>query len=174
VIEVLEPLGSVPGVRIAVLVTRDGVPVVVRGKRPLDDEQNDLAPDEESAQSLSGLAAGWLQGLASSIAPLSWEAPRRVILRAARGTLVSLQAPGAILIVLIEPGASPEQLRLPMEGAVARLQRILRGTKSARSEAAATEGALPEGALPVRALVKGPDLVPADSPRKHSPREFPG
>ena len=124
--EVLAPLSAQPGVRIAVLVTADGVPVVVRGRA------SDSRPGDEfveRAESLAALAAGWLNGLSRAVAPLSWNPPERVVLKATRGTIVMVQAPGSVLLALIDEGARPEDLRLPMQGAVARIQRILRRNK---------------------------------------------
>lgn len=122
-IEVIEPLVSIPGVRLAVLVSSDGVPVVARGRQPVEGESTSL---EENTDALSGLAAGWLRGVTNSLAPLSWNEPERLVLRAARGTIVMSHAPGAVLMVLLEPGATADALRLPMQGTVARLHRMLR------------------------------------------------
>jgi hypothetical protein len=56
-------------------------------------------------------------------------------MRAARGTLIVMQAPNAVLLVLLDGGMPPEELRLPMEAAIARMQRVLRGgRKDAPSE----------------------------------------
>jgi predicted regulator of Ras-like GTPase activity (Roadblock/LC7/MglB family) len=180
--EILEPLGLVPGVRIAVLVSPDGVPVVVRGREPAaaaDAEGVDRALRDENPDSLAALAIGWLSTLARSVAPLSWEPPRRVVLRAARGTLVMTHAPGAVLLVVLERGTSPEDLRLPMDGAVARMQRILRERRerqptqpSQPSQPAGHAPAppSPEGPLPSRAPDKGLDLLRADTSAPHDPR----
>ena len=171
-IEVLEPLGCIAGVRIAVLVSPDGVPVVVRGQRSEEARgEAQAALQGENAESLAALASGWLTALSRAVAPLSWNPPQRVVLRAARGTLVMLHAPGAVLLVVLDRGASPEDLRLPMEGAVARMQRILR---AARGAAAVRAEPGPGAALPSAAESKGLTLVPADSSLKQSPREFPG
>jgi predicted regulator of Ras-like GTPase activity (Roadblock/LC7/MglB family) len=138
VIEVIEPLSRVPGVRSAALVSSDGVPVVVKGRCA----HAEAAPEstEENADALAGLASSWLAGLKSAVAPLSWETPRRVVLRAARGTLVLLHADAAVLLVLLDTGASPDELRLPMEAAVARLKRVL---SRARAEPIQAAPALP-------------------------------
>jgi len=104
------------------------VPVVVRGKAALRGGAEQRTFLEENPDSLAGMAAGWVSELAASIAPLGWNAPWRAVMRAARGTLVMVNAPSSLLAVVIEPGGSAEDLRLPMEGAVARMQRILRGS----------------------------------------------
>ena len=150
-IEALEPLARLPGVRLVILVSPDGVPVVVRGKAAVTDPTQERTFLEENTDSLSGLAAGWVHELTSSIAPLGWNAPWRVVMRAARGTLVMVNAPSSILSVVIDPGGAAEDLRLPMEGAVARMQRILRGasTRSRQAQPApAQANHAPPQALP--------------------------
>lgn len=151
--EVLEPLAAIPGVRTAVLVTNDGVPIAVQGDvgRTEDDEEPEpesfpslstrdaLSPreplepnadridDSDRLNALAGLGASWLGEISRTVAPLSWGAPQFMVLRAARGTLMLMQAPNSLLLVLLEGGMLAEDLRLPMEAAVARMQRVLRG-----------------------------------------------
>lgn len=144
--EVLEPLASIPGVRTAVLVTSDGVPIAVQGDvgrqeeepDPIDEPQSlstreartpnaERIDDSDRLNALAGLGTSWLGEIARTIAPLSWGAPDYMVLRAARGTLMVMQAPNSILLVLLEGGMLAEDLRLPMEAAVARMQRVLRG-----------------------------------------------
>ncbi len=182
--EVLEPLGRIAGVRMAVLVSLDGVPVVVRGREAEEERGVDLSG--ESAESLAALASGWLHGLTRSIAPLSWEPPRSVVLRAARGTLLMLHAPGSVLLVLLDSGSHPEDLQLPMEGAVARIQRILRSRRSEPAPAPPPDdlhyghpGGPPGpppvyGALPKSNAGQDPRFIPTDTARKPIPRDLPG
>jgi predicted regulator of Ras-like GTPase activity (Roadblock/LC7/MglB family) len=110
--------------RTAVLVTHDGVPVFTRGRSFTD------APGAQDVESLAALAVGWMDVLARTVAPLTWNAPRRVVLTCARATLVAQQASGAVLVVVLDPGASAEELRLPMEATIARLERHLRAVAS--------------------------------------------
>jgi predicted regulator of Ras-like GTPase activity (Roadblock/LC7/MglB family) len=142
--EVLDPLVRIPGVRCAVLATVDGVPIASRG-------EVESAPSADGGEALSGLVAGWLGSLAPSLGLLSWDLPQRVVLRASRGTLVVRRAPTAILLVVLEPGTSADELRLPLEAALTRLQRVARGSR-ARVPAA----------LPLR-TVKGPAAPQADN-----------
>ena len=132
-IHVIEPLAKVPGVRVAMLVTNDGVPVTVRGKRASTDP-DDRSAYEEDAESLAGLATNWFHELTRSGGLLSWNPPRRAVLHASRGTIVLLSAPAGTLLVLIDRGTSDEDLRLPMDGAVARMQRVLRSLGSEQAE----------------------------------------
>jgi len=144
--EVLEPLANIPGVQTAVLVTNDGVPIAVEGRMEGDEEpQEEVAPpqtlsaheprtpvagrigDSDRHNALAGLGTSWLTEITRTIAPLSWDAPQYMMLRAARGTLMVMQAPNAVLLVLLDGGIRSEDVRLPMEAAVARLQRVLRG-----------------------------------------------
>lgn len=124
---ILEPLAQIPGVRMALLVAPDGVPVVVRNAQegPADSGA-DVSFAAASAESLAALATGWLGELERATGPLSWASPQRVVLRAARGSLVMAHAPGSLLLVIIDPRMSPEELRLPMEAAVVRMHRLLR------------------------------------------------
>lgn len=169
---VLESLGAIPGVRAAALVTLDGVPIVVhepaRGRARRARSDADSNQDQESRsqaqaedligpanfaadlEALAGLATGWMGEITRAVAPLSWSPPQRLVLRAARGTLVSLQAPGALLLVVLESGMRAEELRLPMEVVVARMQRHLRDVDSKRSKVQ-------------QSIVEPPGIFPASS-----------
>jgi len=166
--QVLEPLAKIPGVRMALLVSHDGVPVVVRGR---DGEDGGVDLSAQSGESLAALASGWLNGLTRSLAPQSWDAPQRVVLRAARGTLIMLAAPGAVLLVQLARGARSEDLRLPMESAVVRMQRVLRESRP-HEEAGANEQVA--SALPSRGEAKGPTLTTTDTSRLPGSGSQPG
>jgi predicted regulator of Ras-like GTPase activity (Roadblock/LC7/MglB family) len=135
--QVLEPIARTPGVRLAMLVTPDGVPITVQGeRRRTPDEkraggaerrvQNQGVDSADDVHALAALGSGWMSEVTRAVAPLSWSVPQRLVLSAARGTLIAMQAPGALLLVVLESGMRAEELRLPMEGAVARMQRHLR------------------------------------------------
>jgi predicted regulator of Ras-like GTPase activity (Roadblock/LC7/MglB family) len=126
VIEVLQPLTQQPGVLLAALVSSDGVPVAAPGSRAIRERSAEHASFGDP-EALAALSAGWLDELTTSVGLLSCDAPRRVVLRAARGTLLLLRTSGAVLLVVLEAGLGPDALWLPMEGVVARIQRILRG-----------------------------------------------
>lgn len=132
--DVLEPLARVPGVRQVAIVSSDGVPVVVleraaRGdelvERPLGDGSK-LSGRRIDPASFGALAAGWTEELARAVAPLAWDAPWRIALVASQGTLVVQQGPGAMVLVVLEAGSPPEALAVPLDGAVARMERLLR------------------------------------------------
>ena len=130
--EVLEPLSRVPGVRYALMVSADGVPIAVQGSTTSRVEEGDsmqFSGSSEDLMAFAGLAAGWLNEIRRSVDRLTWDPPQRVVLRAQRGTLILLATRGAILAVVLERGMAPEELRLPMEAASARLQRMLRRTE---------------------------------------------
>ncbi len=151
---ILEPLAQIPGVRMALLVAHDGVPVVVKNSADnAADGQLEATLAGETAESLSALAAGWLSELERSIGPLSWGSPQRVVLRAARGSLVMTHAPGALLLVIADQRMSPDELRLPMEAAVVRMQRLLRPKQEADGSG---RPAPIDGALPARTDFKSP------------------
>lgn len=137
--EVLEPLSRVPGVRHAVMVSADGVPIAVEGRATTREGESDpmqLGTSPEELAAFAGLAAGWLNEIRRAVDRLTWDPPQRVVLRAQRGTLVLLTTRGAILVVVLERGMEPEELRLPMEAASARLQRMLRRTDCEESASA--------------------------------------
>ena len=128
--QVLEPLARVSGVRVAMLTSQDGFPIAIRGSNR--DESNPgnspaFGDSAEDLNALAGLAAGWFSELGRSVAPLAWGAPKRVVLHATRGTMILLAAQDAVLLVLLQSGAQAEELRLPMDAALSRMQRVLRG-----------------------------------------------
>jgi predicted regulator of Ras-like GTPase activity (Roadblock/LC7/MglB family) len=139
---VLDPLARIPGVRLAALVSPDGVPIDVRSSAPMknaggaarrDDKDPKSAGDRDASEvgaedlnALSALASSWIAEVSRAVAPLSWDVPKRLVLQAARGTLVVVQAPRALLLVVLDSGTSPDELRLPMGVAIARMERHLR------------------------------------------------
>jgi predicted regulator of Ras-like GTPase activity (Roadblock/LC7/MglB family) len=155
--EVLEPLVCVPGVRLAALATLDGVPIACRGELE--------GSDEGGGDALAGLVAGWLASLEPSLGLMSWDAPQRIVLKCTRGTLVVRRTASANLLVVLEPGTSAEELRLPVEAALARLQRVARRTRAGTSA--------PEPALPLR-NAKGPHSARADNDPPSRTFELPG
>ena len=125
--EALEPLGDLPGVETAMLLTPDGVPIAVVGGSSLEphtDGLDDSASGREEA--LAALAGGWANELGHATAPLSWSPPTRVVLRCARGSMVMRQLKGAVLLLVLDRNADPEDMRLPMDGAAARIERGLK------------------------------------------------
>jgi len=150
----LETLARIPGVRMTALATADGVPIwhlalpeAARLAQPLAPAGEGEGAQGLDVSALSALATNWLGEIGRCCAPLSWDTPRRLVLRAARGTLLVQEAPGAVLVVLLEGGVRPEDLRLPMDSVVARLQRHLRSIETAEEQR--LPGAIP-GPLPFR------------------------
>lgn len=136
--EVLDPLIRIAGVRKALLVSEDGVPIAVHDSAdPMVSGRNaGWGSTTEDNDALSGLAVSLLSEMRRSIDPLTWDAPRYVVLRAAHGTLAVMQSPGSLLLVILERGLQPEDLRVPMEAAVARVQRVLRRNNAVEPAAA--------------------------------------
>jgi len=159
---VLDPLGAVAGVRVALLSTPDGVPIAWAGR----------STGEEEAVALAALVAGWVGEVARSVTPLSWSAPERLVLRASRGTIVVAQTARALLLVALEAGMSPEDVLLPMDAALARLQRNQRSsaTPEARIARESNSDARPARASDVvpESSVLNPDQVPGIFPA-HAP-----
>ncbi len=147
-IEALEPLAELPGVQLVMLVTHDGVPIAVPGKKagPSPAELLEATNREEA---LAALAVGWLKELGAAVAPLSWDEPRRIVLRCARGVLVVSQARSAVLVVLLARGSSAEDVRLAVDGTIARIERTLRGMgRESHSTPSAPSKTHPPGPLP--------------------------
>ncbi len=136
--EVLDPLTRIAGVRKALLVSEDGVPIAARDSidAELSGRGSGPNPSTDDVDALSGLAVSLMGDLRRAIDPLTWDAPRYVVLRAAHGTLAIMQSPGSLLLVILERGLQPEDLRVPMEAAVARVQRVLRRNHSMEPAAA--------------------------------------
>jgi len=161
---ILEPLARIAGVRTAALITTDGVPITVQGRAaPRGGGENG------ELDALAALAAGWVGEVNRATAPLAWDAPRHLVLRAVRGTLVAMQAPGALLVVVLESGASAEELRLPMEATVGRMLRHLRALSAARHAAApaASHGSAPHGGAAPKGAVPGAPLPARGAPSKN-------
>ena len=161
--EVLVPLARIPGIRVAMICSEDGVPIAVRGKISRTSDSQGSSPawgdSAEDLNALAALAAGWIGEITRNIAPLSWEMPRRVALSATRGTMIVLHGPGAFLLVLLESGVQPEELRLPMDAAINRMQRVLRGMGRDSVQTSAEEEQEPSGIFPGSEL----DLASGDS-----------
>lgn len=181
----IEPLTRIPGVRTAALVTTDGVLMAMhtsahnsRGALEAPSAENsDPAEKSERSSSdaaldphaLAGLATSWLSEIGRAVTALSWQAPRHLVLRAARGTMIVCEAPGAILCVVLESGMQPEELRLPMGVTIARLQRHLRdiGQRSKRA-APEIESIRPAGQSSTSAEVHSVDQPPGIRPASPS------
>jgi predicted regulator of Ras-like GTPase activity (Roadblock/LC7/MglB family) len=189
--QILEPLARIPGVRSAALITPDGVPICTHhahpqskaapgsarqgdASEPIEAEDTDAADDGEA---LAALAASWVSDVARAAAPLSWSEPARLVLRAARGSLVIVQAPGALLLVVLEGGTSSEDLRLPMEIVVSRLQRHLRSLRdesvagSSSTAPVANPTMAPSSARPPASVLPAPAISRAGQ-RITAPGEY--
>jgi predicted regulator of Ras-like GTPase activity (Roadblock/LC7/MglB family) len=139
VIQVLQPLAALPGVEYVMLVSYDGVPIAHLGG----------TSEGEREQSLAALATAWLNDVSMAVAPLTWSTPERVCLRAARGTLLLRRTDSAFLVVLLGREVSPENLRLPMDGVMARLERA-RTSRTSSSSSPDGVSTQPTGPIPYR------------------------
>ena len=127
----LEPLARLPGVEFVILVSHDGVPIAhVSGNG-----------ETVSDESLAALAASWLNDVGQAVAPLGWHSPERICLRAARGTLVLRHSPSACLVVCLGRETAPEDVRLSMDGTLARIERARTGRSRQEPAAAAPSDA---------------------------------
>ncbi len=173
-IAAIEPLSRLPGVQVAMLISHDGVPIACAGRKDVHVAAADAAATStEKQEALAALAASWLNELTQAVAPLSWNPPERVCFRAARGTLVVRRAENAVLVVMLSREASPEDVRLSMDGTLARIERSRLG-READSQARANESReeLP-GPLPSRtgsSDVNGGSRTPSEpADRSHLP-----
>lgn len=149
-IQVLEPLAELPGVQLVMLVTADGVPIAIPGRR-MSREERDALADTCREDVLAALAVGWFRELGSSVAPLSWDDPARAILVGTRGVLIVSQARNSLLVVLLTRGTSPEDVQIAIDGTIRRIERNARGSVNAESaQAAATRPNQPPGPLPAK------------------------
>ena len=152
--EALRPLANQPGVELVMLLSQDGVPIAVV-TRP---DGNEAVPEDEEPiaglgamgkdDALAAITAGWLNDLRLAVGPLSWEEPERIIMRCARGALVMRRMRGAVLLVRVQRGLSPEDVRLPMEGVVARIERSRSAMGRASASPSDQSNTQPAGPIP--------------------------
>ncbi len=142
---ILDPLALIPGVRMTALISEDGVPIVTaRGASRTQEEGDPQNIDHDDVlNSFTALAAGWLGEISRAVGQLSWSAPSRVVLKATQGEMVLQKAPGAVVLVVLERGVTAEELRVPMEGAIARMHRVLRNISQANAPQTHTNQPLP-------------------------------
>ncbi len=151
--EILRPLTLQPGVRLAAVISEDGVPVCVLERSPLDGGQfvdctNSSQPSLEGQRidpaSLVALAASWVDDVMRAGGQIAWELPKRFVLSASQGTLVVQQGPNAHVMIVVEQSMPSETYALPLEAAVEHLHRLLRDL--ARFDPDQNAAALPSGA----------------------------
>lgn len=166
----LEPLATVAGVQIAMLVSEDGVPIVVRGEARGEEGKEQV----DDAEVLAALTAGWISDIGRAIAPISWNSPAYLVLRASRGSLIAMQAPRCLLVVVIGRGVQAKELRLPMESAIVRMQRGLRGGNARSSGEGVAEGenTQPGGIFPSREAEPPRAAHPFESAKNRNPEPF--
>lgn len=127
-IDTIQVLADQPGVDLVMLLSDVGVPIAtVRGAARRDPGGEGDAEVAGKDDALAAMAAGWLNDLRLAVNPLSWDEPTRIVMRCARGVLVMRRTRGAVLLVRLVRGLSPEDVRLPMEGVVKRIERSLSG-----------------------------------------------
>ncbi len=123
---VLDPLAHVPGIRRAVLISKDGVPITHIQSAQVAERSEEVHRDTaDDLSAFAGMATGLLTEVHRSVDPMSWEDPERLVLSGARGTLVLHVTERVTLAVELERGMAPEELRLPMESVLDRLRRSL-------------------------------------------------
>lgn len=139
--QIFEPLVALPGVRVAGLITEDGVPVTLPGKADGPGREVDL-------EAISAIATQWLGEVSRELGAASWSAPHSVELMAQHGSLVLMAVPRGVLLLLADRGLSVEEARLSLSGAAARIQRQLRSMSPASDSIATSSTTDPAPALP--------------------------
>ena len=133
--DILQPLTVQPGVKLAAIISSDGVPVCVLERPSMTDGQfvdctNSSQPSLEGQRidpaSLVALAASWVDDVMRAGGQIAWELPKRFVLAASQGTLMVQQGPNAHVMLVVEPGCDTGAFSLPLEAAVERLHRLLR------------------------------------------------
>lgn len=154
-IAAIEPLTELPGVQVVMMVTEDGVPIAIPGRRKGEGEDELRVEGSDSGgrlgrdDAVAAVATSWLREIRQAVGLVSWNEPGRVVLKGERGTLVLQRARGAVLLLILARGLAAEEVRLSMDAAIARIERGLnqtnRGSASETSEP--TNDPLP-GAIP--------------------------
>lgn len=164
--ELLDPIAMIPGVRCAALISPDGVPILaLEGATARSDDQRECQNPMADIQAFSALAAGWLGDATRTVDPLAWNPPQRVVLAGTRGSLVLCQGPSAVLVVMLEHGVRAEDLRIPMDSALARMQRVLRGMGSSINHTTpVASDPRPEGIFPSTGGVPSGQYSPESAP----------
>jgi predicted regulator of Ras-like GTPase activity (Roadblock/LC7/MglB family) len=123
--DALLPLTRLVGVHFVALVTSDGVPI------PLPCEHG---PTNHDADRLAAVAQQFVSELVEATAPLTWGPPRFARITSERGGAAFLRVRGGSILVLHGTDADAPGLRLHMEAAAERLERLLeRRTPTARA-----------------------------------------
>lgn len=173
-ISALEPLTELPGVKLVMLVTADGVPIAVPGRQvSADDHGSDDpqgGPDPMGGlgreDALAAVATSWTREIKHAVGQISWGEPSRIVLKGMRGTLVLQQTKNAALVVILSRGMAPEEVRLAMDGTIARIERSVSGRKrgrdSSRAPASQAQEAVP-GPVPTESEAASSEEAEVDS-----------
>ncbi len=133
------------------LFSHDGVPIVhIYSEGHVDQDDHQLADTAEDLSAFAGMASVLLSDIRRSVDPLSWGAPTRVVLAATRGTIILMTTERLNISVELDRGMAPEELRLPMESVLSRLDRaaVKRAGGLTREEPMEETGEGPPGIFP--------------------------
>lgn len=147
--EVLEPLALIPGVHLTAMVSSDGVPIATLNglsERGTGGSTTAALDADTDLGSLAAQVAGWVGEIDRAVGQLAWNPPERMVLRASQGAIVLQRGPNALLLVWLDSNIGADELRVPMDGAVARMQRLLRSVGTAPHPTGGDS--VPPGALP--------------------------
>ena len=132
---ILHELTQLPGVRLAAIISSDGVPLCVlersgaAGADFIDCTSSgkiSLHGQRIEPASLVALAVSWVDDVMRAGGQITWEVPKRFVLAASQGVLVVHPGPNAHVMAVLEPGTSIGLVALPLDVAVERLQKLLR------------------------------------------------
>lgn len=127
--EVLEPLALIPGVRMTAMISTDGVPIASLAGQSGRGEGGSTTAAIDNDGDLGNMAAqvaGWVADLDRAVGQLAWAGAERFVLRGSQAAVVVRRGPHALLLVWLEGNMGTDELRVPMDGAIARMQRLLR------------------------------------------------
>ena len=136
------------------MVSADGVPIASLDGQSERGNGGSTTAELDANKDLGSLAAqvaGWVADIDRAVGQLAWSPAERLVLRASQGAILLQRGPSALLLVLLESHVSADELRVPMDGAVARMQRMLRsvgGNPTQSGGDLTPPGALPSSSTP--------------------------
>lgn len=147
--EVLEPLALIPGVRMTAIISTDGVPIAsLAGQSDRGEGGSTTAAidNDDDLGNIAAQVAGWVADLDRAVGQLAWAGAERLVLRGSQAAIVVQRGPHAFLLVWLEGNMATDELRVPMAGAIARMQRLLRSVGTTNTPTGANPS--PPGPLP--------------------------
>ncbi|MFT7679042.1 MAG: putative regulator of Ras-like GTPase activity (Roadblock/LC7/MglB family) [Planctomycetota bacterium] len=163
--EVLEPLALIPGVCLTAMISPDGVPIAsLAGQSDRGAGGSTIAAIDNDGElgNMAAQVAGWVADVDRAVGQLAWEGAERLVLRGSQASIIVQRGPNAFLLVWLESNMGTDELRVPMDGAIARMQRLLRSVGTTNTPIGATPS--PPGPLPKTNPSESSSNSPASGP----------